>query len=208
MSRSLRVIKLLGTFRRGEHSNNMINKEKILKIGIDEKWLEPLNNAFNKYAVTDTNEKAMYKRLEESFNYKPERLFQVFKKRVGTLENAKRLCSQGAKAIGDFVYGGRLGNAKDEGYKYRGRGIIQLTGKNNYEYYGKKLNIDLVNNSDLAKEPNTAIEIALLFWQEKECGLYAKMGDVKTVTKLINGGYNGLDDRQKRFERILKILEN
>ena len=197
----------------------MLTKEKLIKIGIDEKWLEPLNNAFNKYAVTDANEKAMflaqtthesndYKRLEESFNYKPERLFQVFRRRVGTLENAKRLCYQGAKAIGDFVYGGRLGNAKDEGYKYRGRGIIQLTGKNNYNYYGKKLNIDLVNNPDLAKEPNTAIEIALLFWQEKECGLYAKMGDVKTVTKLINGGYNGLDDRQKRFERILKILEN
>ena len=122
----------------------MLNKNQLTKIGIDEKWLEPLNNAFNKYAVTDANEKAMflaqtthesndYKRLEESFNYKPERLFQVFKKRVGTLENAKKLCSQGAKAIGDFVYGGRLGNNKDEGYKYRGRGIIQLTGKNNYK---------------------------------------------------------------------------
>ena len=196
----------------------MIKKEQLIEIGIDEKYLEPLNNAFNKYNITDTNEKAMflaqtthesnnYKRLEESFNYSPKRLFEVFRKRVGSLENAKKLCSQGAKAIADFVYGGRLGNAKDEGYKYRGRGIIQLTGKNNYKYYGEKLNIDLVNNPDLAKEADTAIEIALLFWKEKECGLYAKMGDVKTVTKLINGGYNGLDDRQKRFERILKILE-
>ncbi len=195
----------------------MLTKNQLAEIGIDEKYLEPLNNAFNKYDITDTNEKAMflaqtthesndYKRLEESFRYTPQRLFEVFRKRVGTLENAKKLCYQGAKAIADFVYGGRLGNAKDEGYKYRGRGIIQLTGKNNYKYYGKKLNIDLVNNPHLAKEPDTAIEIALLFWKEKECGLYAKMGDVKTVTKLINGGYNGLDDRQKRFERILKIL--
>lgn len=196
----------------------MLKKEQLTKIGINEKWLEPLNNAFNKYAITDINEKAMflaqtthesndYKRLEESFNYSPKRLFEVFKKRVGTLENAKKLCDEGAKAIADFVYGGRLGNAQNEGYKYRGRGIIQLTGKNNYNYYGKKLNIDLVNNPDLAKEPNTAIEIALLFWLEKRCGIYAKMGDVKTVTKLINGGYNGLDDREKRFERISKILE-
>ena len=61
-------------------------------------------------------------------------------------------------------------------------------------------------NPHLAKEPDTAIEIALLFWKEKECGMSAKMGDVKTVTKLINGGYNGLDDRQKRFDSILKIL--
>ena len=195
----------------------MLTKNQLAEIGIDEKYLEPLNNAFKKYAITDTNEKAMflaqtthesnnYKRLEESFNYSPKRLFEVFRKRVGSLENAKKLCSQGAKAIADFVYGERLGNAKDEGYKYRGRGIIQLTGKNNYKYYGEKLNIDLVNNPDLAKEADTAIEIALLFWKEKECGLYAKMGDVKTVTKLINGGYNGLDDRQKRFDSILKIL--
>ena len=195
----------------------MLTKEQIIKIGINEKWLEPLNNAFIKYHVTDINEKAMflaqtthesnnYKRLEESFNYKPKRLFEVFRKRVGTLENAKKLCDEGAKSIADFVYGGRLGNAKDEGYKYRGRGIIQLTGKNNYEYYGNKLNIDLVNNPHLAKEPDTAIEIALLFWKEKECGLYAKIGDVKTVTKLINGGYNGLADRQRRFDSILKIL--
>ena len=145
----------------------MLTKEQIIKIGINEKWLEPLNNAFIKYHVTDINEKAMflaqtthesnnYKRLEESFNYSPKRLFEVFRKRVGTLENAKKLCNEGAKAIADFVYGGRLGNAKDEGYKYRGRGIIQLTGKNNYEYYGKKINIDLVNNPNLAKEPDTA----------------------------------------------------
>ena len=196
----------------------MLNKEQITKIGIEEKWLEPLNNAFIKYHITDINEKAMflaqtthesndYKRLEESFRYSPKRLFEVFRKRVGSFENAKKLCNEGAKAIADFVYGGRLGNAKDEGYKYRGRGIIQLTGKNNYANYGKKLNIDLVNNPHLAKEPDTAIEIALLFWQEKECGLYAKMGDVKTVTKLINGGYNGLADRQKRFDSILKILK-
>lgn len=196
----------------------MIKKEKLEKIGIDDKWLEHLNKAFQKYHITDINEKAMflaqtthesndYKRLEESFRYTPQRLFEVFRKRVGTLENAQKLCNEGAKYIADFVYGGRLGNSKDEGYKYRGRGIIQLTGKNNYKYYGEKLNIDLVNNPHLAKEPDTAIEIALLFWKEKECGLYAKIGDVKTVTKLINGGYNGLDDRQKRFDRILKILQ-
>ena len=195
----------------------MISVEQLTKIGIADKWLDTLNNAFKKYSVIDKNEIAMflaqtthesndYKRLEESFNYRPERLFQVFKKRVGTIEKAKELCSQGSEAIANFVYGGRLGNAKDEGYKYRGRGIIQLTGKNNYKYYGEKLNIDLVNSPDLAKEPNIAIEIALLFWKEKGCGLLARNGDVKGVTKLINGGYNGLEDRQNRFDRILKIL--
>ena len=104
----------------------MLTKEKLLKIGINEKWLEPLNNAFTKYYMTDANEKAMflaqtthesndYKRLEESFNYKPERLFQVFRKRVGSLENAKKLCAEGSESIANFVYGGRLGNNQDEG---------------------------------------------------------------------------------------------
>ena len=74
------------------------------------------------------------------------------------------------------------------------------------KHYGDKLNIDLVNSPDLAKEPNIAIEIALLFWKEKGCGLLARNGDVKGVTKLINGGYNGLEDRENRFDRILKIL--
>ena len=91
----------------------MITKEQLEKIGIDEEWLGTINNAFIKYCITDINEQAMflaqtthesndYKRLEESFNYRPERLFEVFKKRVGTLENAKKLCLQGAKEIADF----------------------------------------------------------------------------------------------------------
>ena len=195
----------------------MINKETIEKLNINTKWLTPLNNTLNKYNIKDKKEIAMflaqtthesnnYKRLEESFRYTPQRLFDVFKKRVGSLEKAKELCIQGAEAIGNFVYGGRLGNGQDEGYKYRGRGIIQLTGKNNYKNYGKKINADLVNNPDLAKEPNNAIEIALLFWKEKGCGLLARQGDVKGVTKLINGGYNGLEDREERYNNILKIL--
>ena len=135
----------------------MINKETIEKLNINTKWLTPLNNTLNKYNIKDKKEIAMflaqtthesnnYKRLEESFRYTPQRLFDVFKKRVGSLEKAKELCLQGAEAIGNFVYGGRLGNGQDEGYKYRGRGIIQLTGKNNYKNYGKKINADLVNN--------------------------------------------------------------
>lgn len=127
----------------------MINKDILDRLNINLKWLEPLNNAFKKYNITDIKEAAMflaqtthesnnYKRLEESFRYTPQRLFDVFKKRVGSLENAKKLCLQGAESIGNFVYGGRLGNGQNEGHKYRGRGIIQLTGKNNYINYGKK----------------------------------------------------------------------
>ena len=89
----------------------MINKETIEKLNINTKWLTPLNNTLNKYNIKDKKEIAMflaqtthesnnYKRLEESFRYTPQRLFDVFKKRVGSLENAKKLCLQGAEAIG------------------------------------------------------------------------------------------------------------
>lgn len=196
----------------------MLNENILKEIGIkDISWTEILNNAFKKNNVKDRKEIAMflaqtthesnnYKNLEESFRYTPQRLLEVFDKRLKGIEEAKKLCLQGAEAIANFVYGGRLGNAKNEGYKFRGRGIIQLTGKNNYSYYGKKLGIDLVNNPDLAKEKNNAVEIAFIFWKEKGCGLLARKGDLKGVTKLINGGSNGLEDRIKRYYRILELL--
>ena len=94
----------------------------------------------------------------------------------------------------------------DDGYKYRGRGIIQLTGRNNYKYYGEKLGFDLLNNPDLAKEPYVACNIACCYWKQKGISDYAREGNVIATTKKINGGLNGLEDRERRFELALKVL--
>ena len=104
-------------------------------------------------------------------------------------------------------YEGRsdLGNNQPgDGYKYRGRGYIQLTGRANYRQYGKLLGVDLENNPDLAKAPNIAARVAIEYWKKRVNRTAAQKGDVKTVTYNINGGYNGLTDRIEKYKKYLK----
>ena len=112
----------------------------------------------------------------EKLNYTPEQLLQKFPEQVKSLEQAQQVVSQGPEAVGNLIYGGRNGNKADEGYMYRGRGIIQLSGKNNYEHFGKLLGIDLVSKPDLANDPEIAQNIAIAYFKEKEKGENGKKG--------------------------------
>jgi predicted chitinase len=101
-------------------------------------------------------------------------------------------------------YEGRsdLGNTQPgDGKRYKGRGYIQLTGRANYTHYGKKLGVDLAGNPELAKKPDIAADVAVAYWKERVNREAARKGDVKTVTKNINGGYNGLQDRIDKFKK-------
>ena len=99
------------------------------------------------FGITDPEEQAgvlaqlkaesNFKPRSESLRYSPERLYSMFPKYFKDVDEARKIAAQGEQAIGDRIYGGRMGNAPDEGYKYRGRGLIQLTGKDNYTKYGK-----------------------------------------------------------------------
>lgn len=167
-----------------------------------------------KAGMTNQNEQAMFlaqmdhesggfRSLSESFNYKPDRLRAVFPKYFKTAEAAEEAVRGGAVAIADIVYGGRMGNNQPgDGYKYRGRGFVQLTGKNNYTAAGKDLGIDLVNNPDLASVPEIAAKLALWYWYNR-AGLSkaAQQGDVKKVSLLINAGTIGLEDRYRQFDK-------
>ena len=95
-------------------------------------------------------------------------------------------------------------NQKGDGKRYKGRGYIQLTGRANYKRYGDMVGHDLVNNPDLAKDPNIASDIALAYWKDRGISGVAKSGDTKGVTKLINGGYNGLSDREQKYSEYMK----
>ena len=96
-----------------------------------------------------------------------------------------------------------LGNTEEgDGAKFKGRGIIQLTGRYNYDKYGKKLGLDFIRKPELAAKPHIAVKVAVKYWQDKNLNEWADAGDVKTVTKRINGGYNGLADRTKRYESL------
>ena len=173
--------------------------------------------------ITDPNEQAAFlaqmdhesagfTRLEESVKYSPKRFLEMFGKRAGisTEEEAKAILSKGPEATGEAMYGGawgakNLGNTQaGDGYRFRGRGYTQLTGRANYAAAGKALGIDLENNPDLAQDPEVAAKISTWYWKNRD-GLSdaAKRGDVEAVTRRINGGTNGLADRRAKTAKYL-----
>lgn len=95
-----------------------------------------------------------------------------------------------------------LGNSKGgDGARYRGRGDIQITGYINYARYGKRIGVDLINQPQRAAEPEIAAEIACLYWSDRNLNTYADVDDIRTITRKINGGYNGLADRERYYQR-------
>jgi len=111
--------------------------------------------------------------------------------------------------IANAVYSNRMGNGtieSGEGFKYRGRGLKQLTGKFNYTQAGKALNLDLVGSPDLLLHPGAAARSAAWFWATNNCNAFADKGDVVGLTKKINGGTIGLEDRQKRYASVTKVM--
>lgn len=105
-------------------------------------------------------------------------------------------------------YEGRkdLGNVqKGDGYRYRGRGIFQLTGRANYAAAGKDLGLPLIDNPDLAADAATSAIIACRYWRSRNIGPLAKADDLEAVTRKINGGQNGIDDRRKALTRIKAV---
>jgi putative chitinase len=136
--------------------------------------------------------------VEESLNYSAERLPVVWPKRYPTPEAAAHV-AHNAEALANEVYGGRMGNTQDgDGWRFHGRGLIQLTGRDAYGAVGTAMGIDLENQPELAMDPQHALEVACGFWKWK--GLNAICdgeGDAFLVaTKRINGGTLGIDDRR------------
>lgn len=160
-------------------------------------------------AQTDT-ESGGFKSLVENLNYRPESLMRAFPTRVTSLAMAQQIIAGGPEAIANTVYGGRMGNtAPGDGFLYRGRGIIQLTGKSNYQRYGKMLGIDLVTNPDMASDPDVSGKIALAYMKDRK-GLEAaaQRGDVVAATQAVNGGQNGIADRKAKFAMYLQQAQS
>lgn len=109
--------------------------------------------------------------------------------------------------IANNVYAGRMGNtAPGDGWKYRGRGLIQLTGKTNYQLCGEALSLDLLAQPELLEKPHHACMAAAWFWGSNGLNSLADKGDIETITRRINGGLTGLTDRQALYARALKVL--
>lgn len=157
------------------------------------------------------HESGGFKAVNENLNYGAKGLLGIFKKYFPTEEKAK-LYERKPEKIANLVYGGRMGNgpeASGEGYKFRGRGYIQLTGKDNYTAFAKAINEDVVANPDLVA---TKYPLASAAWFFHKNGLH-KIADegatdaiVTKVTKRVNGGTIGLADRIKHFKEYHALL--
>jgi putative chitinase len=158
------------------------------------------------------HESGEFKALNENLNYSEKGLLSVFKKYFTTI--TAKLYQRKPEKIANTVYANRMGNgdaASGDGYRFRGRGYIQLTGKANYEAFSKSIGEDCVANPDLVA---TKYPLASAAWFFSKNGLNKKADFGTTdqivvmITKAINGGLNGLDDRIANFKKYYNILHN
>lgn len=158
------------------------------------------------------------KPISENLNYSAKRMLEIFKsdfdvnrdKWLSPKEKEKVLYLLGSpQRIANFVYANQNGNgneASSEGWKYRGRGFIQITGKENYFRLANDTDLDCLKNPDLLLEEANAMISALWFWNLKGFNSLADKNDIVSITKKINGGNIGLSHRKQLFEKYIKLL--
>jgi putative chitinase len=151
-----------------------------------------------------------FRSLEENLNYSAERLSKLYPKLFPPKLAARVVASPDRdRIIANTIYANRMGNgnyASGDGYKYRGRGYIQLTGRENYEKMGKLIGVDLVNNPDLASQPNYAAQIAVSYWNTRVVK-GGKIGNIAQVTKKIAGSSKqGIKSRTEKLKKYTREL--
>jgi len=158
-----------------------------------------------------SHESGGFTALKENLNYKPATLRKLFAKYFPTDALAEEYCAKPNKqeAIANRVYASRMGNGDEssgDGYKYCGRGLIQLTGKSNYVSFSDSLEISPEEASEYLATFEGAAQSACWFWESNNLNQWADKGDILTLTKRINGGTIGLEDRIKHYEHALHVL--
>ncbi len=149
--------------------------------------------------------------LKENLNYKAATLRKIFPKYFPTDEMANQYAAMPNKqeAIANLVYANRMGNgdvASGDGYRYCGRGLIQLTGKSNYSWFAASLDIPVEEAAEYLQTFEGAAQSACWFWETNNLNRFADVGDIKGLTKAINGGFIGLEDRIKHYEHALHVM--
>jgi putative chitinase len=192
-----------------------MTSEQLAKLGIDPKWLDPLKETFEKYEINTPKRQACFigqcmhesggfKVTKENLNYSASGLMKTWPSRFPDMDTAEKYEHNPVK-IASKVYVGRMGNTTpEEAGMYIGRGLIQLTGKDNYKAASEALGEDLLANPQLVEEPRYAALTAGWYWNKK--GLNALVDDIETMTKRINGGTIGLDDRKAKINMALNAL--
>ena len=157
------------------------------------------------------HESGGFRAIKENLNYKAATLRKIFPKYFPTDELANAYASMPNKqeAIANRVYANRMGNGDEhsgDGYRYCGRGLIQLTGKQNYQNFADSIETSVEDASEYLATFEGAAQSACWFWESNNLNRFADVGDIKGLTKAINGGYIGLDDRIKHYNHALHVL--
>jgi putative chitinase len=195
----------------------MLSPEKLHALGIGAEWSEPLTTTFIKFGMVSPKEQASFigqashesghfRLLEENLNYRAETLMKLWPKRFPTMEEANKY-ARNPQLIANHIYCNRMGNRDEssgDGFRFRGRGLFQLTGHDNYYHAGQALGQDFVMKPELVATPMFASLTAGWFWQTHGC---AKLVDnPEQMCKRINGGLIGLQDRIAQSAKALQIL--
>jgi putative chitinase len=154
------------------------------------------------------HESGYFKFLKENLNYRAASLQKVFKKYFPTEEMAKAYEKQPEK-IANRVYANRMGNgdeASGDGFRYLGRGLIQLTGKNNYTFFAASIDTPLEEIPEYLQTFEGAVQSACWFWEQNNLNKFADSRDIVTMSKRINGGTIGMEDRLMKYEKCLKMF--
>jgi putative chitinase len=194
-------------------------KQMVTGITHVDHWIEAFDQLLPDYEINTpkrvaafiaqcAHESGNFRFLKENLNYKAESLMKTFPKYFSDRDTANAYAKQPIK-IANRVYANRMGNgdeASGDGYRYCGRGLIQLTGKTNYDWFAASLEISSTEASEYLETFEGAAQSACWFWESNNLNVEADAGDIKKMTKKINGGYIGLDDRIKHYEHALHIL--
>lgn len=184
-----------------------------------EMFCEGINETFEHFEINTPNRMAMFlaqtahesanfSAVEENLHYKAHALMAFWPKRFAGVAEQYEMHPE---MIANRAYCDRMGNGPEEsgeGFAYRGRGLIQLTGKDNYRHCGDALGIDLLSNPDQVSHNPVAVLSAGWFWDTRKLNIPSDHGDVERVTKLINGGTIGLQERAAHFNHIVQVLSS
>ena len=188
-------------------------------------WYDALVEIMPKYGITTkrrvahfisqcAHESGDFRIMEENLNYSEKALNAVFGRYFGPGKRDAAEYARNPEKIANYVYmdefrskGGQMGNTQDgDGWRFRGRGLKQLTGRNNYTAFAKSVGMSAEEAADYVSTFKGAVESACWFWDKNKLNTIAEGDDVKAMTKKINGGTIGLEDRQKRYSKAMEVL--
>lgn len=202
-------------------NQSQFQKAACISAGLAARWFPHIDAAMKEFVITRPDDKAMFiaqaghesagfTRVLENFNYSVAGLKAIFGKRLTAYQcemlgrvDGKQVAHQ--PQIANLVYGGRMGNKESgDGWAFRGRGLIQITGRENYGKCGTALKLDLVGNPSQLEMDANAVRSAAWFYVSNGCLNYSD--DLVRITQIINGGQNGINDRRERYAKAKSVL--